>query len=787
MNKRTNQLQNHIHILCGSGPRRSEFYRLAAQSLRKTNSEPVALRRAKGLAHILDHMSQAVLPFEILAGSHLGLWPLADDLPEFEERLEQGRRVVSQALRKRGQDDGPTGRWALMGRDHYAASIDYLQLQRMAREIYEENKKDPAVTYGEITGTLERHFVFEYDPEDVKIIEELPWFTSNHLHLKYALALPDGLQVMRRNIMQQLQQCTEEKQVFYRSCLIVLEAASRFIERYADTLRETAIKSDASRAAELNTMADICERIANEAPRSFREALQLVWMLHLISNIDGGSAMSLARFDQYMWSYYDHDLHAGDITREEARELIECMWLKINEPKMRTVQSITLGGIRPDGSDGANDLTKLCIEITGEVGEPYPNIAVRVHKNASPTLFQTIAEALRKGHGQPMLFNDDAMLKGLERFGLPDEHIREYYNMGCVEIMLAGMQPTYQGAGSVLFAGEVELVFKNGRSNLAGDHGIQTGDIETFTDFESFMQACLKQVRNRVNVLLENKEEQIINQPADWFDPYASCFVEDCIDKGIDICQGGARYNHWIVVNSMGLGTAVDAIAAIKSCVYDQKIFSLREVATMLDNDFHGYENAMAILSRHAPKFGNDLMETDCIAARIYETFINAVNDFPSRINSIRSPQMFSYHGHVWHGELTDATANGRRRGHPISDGMGPSQGKDTHGPTCLIRSVMQLDHSWLTGGAVFNMKLSPEYVKGHEGLLILEALLRSYIEQGGIQIQVNIINSDELLEAQKCPENYGHLVVRVAGFCERFVELDRSLQDEIIARTTQE
>ncbi len=533
-------------------------------------------------------------------------------------------------------------------------------------------------------------------------------------------------------------------------------------------------------------MAAICDRIAENAPQTFREAIQLVWMIHLISNIGGGAAMSFGRFDQYLGPFYQRDLAAGLITREEAKELIAHLWLKTNEPKMRTVQSLTLSGITRSGRDGTNDLTYLCLDVVAEVREPYPNTCVRMHRESPAELWEKVLDTLLVGIGQPQIFNDDAMLPGLARAGFPLEDGRDYYPMGCVEVMLEGLQPTYQAAAGVVFAGLLETVFKNGGTNTAGEPGCPTGELSSFTTFGAFLDAYLAQLRWRVTRSIQEAEECCRHAAGDRYDPFASIFVEDCLKKGRDVCQGGARYSACFTINGTGFGTAIDSLAAIKTVVYDGKQYSLQQVKTMLENDFTGNEAARVLIRSRTPAYGNDLDEADAIARRVYDVFTDTILNHRSPVGAIFLPQMFSYNSHVYSGETTAATPDGRRRGEALSDGPGPSQGRDKGGPTCLINSVAGMDGGRLIGGCGFNIKINPEFIKGPQGRAIFKSLLSTFLLKNGMQIQVNLVDQETLRSAQQSPEQYRNVIVRVAGYCEYFTNLDRKLQDEIIRRTAQ-
>ena len=375
-----------------AGVRRTTFYPLVSESLERTRDRPGQIRRALAFAHLLDNVDQVVLPCELLAGSITGMWPLAERQPTLEQHLSEGRGVLREYRERRRLESPatPVGRSALMARDHYDSRIRFSDLQQVAGTLARELDGNDELPYAELYRVLENHFVFDYGEQVEKNLSELPWFAANHLCLGFRRALGRGMNGLRQEIVARRARAGSPPQLeFYDAALIAIDAAVRFIHRYARTLAVEASRSESERAGELSEMAATCDAIAGDAPRTFRQALQLVWMIHLISNIGGGSAMSFGRFDQYLHPFYQRDLSAGRLTPEDARELVAHLWLKANEPKMRTVQSLALSGIARDGGDGTNDLTYLCLDVIAEVREPYPNTCVRLHKDSPPCVVGT--------------------------------------------------------------------------------------------------------------------------------------------------------------------------------------------------------------------------------------------------------------------------------------------------------------------------------------------------------------------------------------------------------------
>ena len=790
MNERTRQLQQHIHDLNDSGVRRSTLFGFLAESLKETAGEPRPIRRAKAFAHLLDNVDQVVLPYELLAGSILGMWPVAEGLPPYEERRKEAIQAIEQYLeRKRNQGQATWGRrWgSMMLRDHYDANIEFSDLQNLIREMSERYADAPDLDHREIGVLLEHHFEFDYG-EEWRLLRELPWHRANHVDLNFGKVVRKGLSGIHGEILDRLSRTEEpEKRTFYETTRIAIEAAIRFVERYADTL--LAYRDwpgvDGTRARELTEMAGVCRKVAAQPPETFREAIQLVWLVHLIANIGDGAALSFARFDQYLYPFYARDIERGALTREEAKALVSCLWLKVNEPHMRTVQSLCIAGVRPDGTCGANELTRLCLDVCRELKEPYPNLAVRVSKDTPEWLWDEIVETVKAGVGHPMLLNDDTWVSNFERLGYPPEAARDYYNMGCVEMMIQGQTGEWRGCGPMNLPGVLELAFRNGEANMAGETGAKTGEIDSFRTFKEFLAACFAQIQHRVRLNRDNARQQDEQRRGKCYDPFTSAFIDDCVERGLDMYQGGTRFATIRPMVGIGLATVADSLVAIKRLVFDERRYTLSELWEILKSDFGGHESLRVELDRRMPCFGNDDAEVDGIARQVFAAYTDAVhacND--GSIPGTFVTGMFSYTGHISTGEITMATANGRCRGETVSNGIAPGQGRDVNGPTRAINSVAKVDHSRITGACAYNLKLSPALVRGEAGSRNLRAMLETYIDQGGCQIQVNFTDQETLRDAQEHPEQHRNLIVRVAGYSEYFNNLDRRLQNEIISRT---
>ena len=793
MTERIKLLKDHIQTLGDAGVRKTTFFPLIAQSLEGTLGEPTRIRRAKAFAFLLDQAGQAVLPHELVAGSVLGTWPLDLDVPSFDAQLASADQAVRDYMAvKSVQGEGgktpiaigfkknvsfSTQRWAVMARDHYDASIRFADMQEIIRVLCEKYRNEPSLEAFEIGRVIERHFEYDYGEKTMRLIEELPWEAANHLDLNYGKCVQHGFGSLLQEIDQLAAESKPEKAEFYVAARITMLAAIRFVERYAATLEKERETANPDRARELGVMAETCRKIAAGKPETFREALQLVWMTHVIGNLAGGSALSFARFDQYMRPFYEQDLQDGRMNRDQASELMACVFLKVNEPKMRTVQSLCLGGVRPDGTDGASDLTKCCIETIRALRLPYPNVSVRIDIGINPAwLLDEAVQTIQLGFGMPMILNDQLWVPNLAKLGYPVEAARDYYNMGCVEIMIQGRQANWGGAGGVNF---VNLVLETLEKS-------QTGHIH-LPDFETFMREYLSAMSETIDRSAAQGLERLAHMRMNYYDPFASVLIDDCLANGLDMFQGGAALPAQIAIGGSGLGTAADSLSAIKTFVYDRKQLSLDDLSKVLDENFAGNESLRAMLGSQAPAYGNDLDTADDLAKTIFDAYCDGVfrcNEDPTaRFVNV----LFSYNGHVTSGEVTGATPNGRLKGKPLSDCVGPSQGKDVHGPTKLMNSVLKLDFSKVTGAFALNVKINPSWAQKPSGKIILSSLIHAYLRDHGPQMQFNMQRIEDLKAAQVHPEQNRDIVVRIAGYCEYFVNLDHQLQNEIISRTAHE
>ena len=787
-------MREHVNALNDAGVRRTCFYPLAYESLKQTRGQSIQMRRAMAQAHILQNAPLAVHPHELIVGSMTDYSPVSQTVLSREQQVVRAHEIMDAYLEKKragaeaGRDrnaiktfeaefTGRKSRWALMSRVYHDACITYPQLQDMIAQMKRDYAQEPDLEPYEFGRELERGFKIDYGEAKAEV-DGLPWFAANHLSLNYGRIVRRGLGALIDELRARLEGASDARAREYYSCaLLVARAASDMIARYARRVHEEAAKAGPVRGAELEQIAKILEQITLGPARTFREGVQLMWLMHIMASFLWGSALSFGRFDQYMLPLYERDLACGALTREDAEELLCCLWLKINEPCLRTVQSMTLGGVTAEGADAVNALTYLCLDVVREMKLPYPNVGVRVNDKNPPQFMEAVARAISAGAGQPMVMTDAVWIENLKKLGYEARYANDYYNMGCVEIMIPGKQPNWGVTEPIAFPMLFDRLFARCRA----------GEVVPDT-FEAFERAYLDILREEVEADYREALSKARDKRGRCYDPFASLMIDGCVESGLDMFQGGAELGtHWCFY-AYGLGTAADSMAAVKKHVYEDRRLSIVEMAEMLKDNYEGHELERLRFENKTPHYGNDDPYVDELARHILSAFDEQVLSY----NRPETPDkfvntLFGYFFHIYHGEITDATPNGRKKGEPFSDSMGPSQGKDVGGPTKMLNSVLSLDHSAVTGGYALNVKINPSLVKSDGGRAALTRLLRTYTGACGPQVQFNFVDADTLKRAKIEPTKYRDLIVRIGGYCEYFVNLDAALQDEIITRTIHE
>ncbi len=580
---------------------------------------------------------------------------------------------------------------------------------------------------------------------------------------------------------------------------ICTDALITFAGRHADKARELAkTESDPKRKTELEQIAAVCDHVPALPPRSFWEALQYYWFVHLgvVTELNTWDAFCPGRLDQHLAPFYYSNLEDGTLKRDRAKELLECFWVKFNNqpapPKVGiTLQesgtytdfaNINLGGVRPDGSDGVNDVSYLLLEVIDEMRLLQPSTNVQISKK-SPDLFLRKAGAvIRKGWGQPSVFNVEAVISELLTQGKSLVDARCGGTSGCVETGAFGKE-SYILTGYFNLVKILEITLNNGEDPKSGKMlGLNTGSPEQFTSFDQLLEAFEKQLRYFIDIKIAGNQviEKLYAEemPA----PFLSLIIDDCIENAKDYNAGGARYNT-NYIQGVGIGTITDSLSALKKHLFEEKNISWPELLDLLHHNFDGKEERRQFLINRTPHYGNDDDYADSIMQDVFKCFHRSVNGRPTARGGIYRINMLPTTCHVYFGSVIGATPDGRLAGMPLSEGISPSQGVDLNGPTAVIKSASKMDHL-LTGGTLLNMKFTPPVLAGNKGLESLASLIRSYFVLDGHHIQFNVIDADTLRQAQQNPEEHRGLIVRVAGYSDYFNNLSGQLQDEIIART---
>ena len=587
-----------------------------------------------------------------------------------------------------------------------------------------------------------------------------------------------------------------------RAMSIAADAAILFAGRHAALARQLAAdEASPDRRAELLHIAEVCEWVPAHAPRDFHEAIQAYWFAHLavITELNGWDAFSPGHLDQHLEPFYRRGLADGTLSRERARELLACLFVKFNNhpapPKVGVTNSesatytdfadIDLAGLRRDGSDGTGEVSYLLLEVIDELHLVQPSPNVQVSRQTPDAFLAAACRVVRKGYGYPALFNADGVVSQLLRAGKRVEDAREGGTSGCVETGAFGKE-AYILTGYFNLPKVLEITLHDGVDPCTGRQlGPHTGDPRSFATFDELFGAWETQIRHFVEIKLRGNAliEQLYarEMPA----PFLSLITSDCIERGLDYNAGGARYNT-SYIQGVGIGTLTDSLAALRTQVFEQHAVTMDELLRALDSGFAGRDALRQALRNRAPKWGNDDDAADALMRRAFDAFVGAIDGRPNGRGGRYGVDMLPTTSHVYFGAMTGATPDGRLGGTPLSEGISPSQGMDRLGPTAVIRSMAKMDHT-RTCGTLLNMKLSPGLVDGDEGIDKFANLVRTYFRLGGHHVQFNVVSAATLREAKAHPDEHRDLIVRVAGYSDYFCDLSASLQDEIIARTEHE
>lgn len=804
---------------------------LLTESYRQTENEPIILRRAKAFYHILKNIPITIREHELIVGSATKAPRGCQVFPEFSfSWLEEEFDTISTRTS-----------------DPFAISEETKQT---LHEVFQYWK-------GKTTSELATSYMA---PEAKLAIEHNIFTPGNyfyngvgHVTVSYDKILSigyEGIIAQAKAAMEQLKVSDMDyikRHTFLEAVIISCQAVIEYARRYAEfALNKAKSCQDEIRKAELLQIAKNCSRVPEKGAGSFYEACQSFWFVQMLLQIESsGHSISPGRFDQYMYPYYEADIRTGKITGESAQELMDCIWVKLNDlNKARDAasaegfagyslfQNLIAGGQNGEGVDVTNDLSFMCIEASMHVALPQPSLSVRVWNRTPHEFLIKAAKLTRTGIGLPAYYNDEVIIPALVNRGLTLADARDYNIIGCVEPQKAGKTEGWHDAAFFNMCRPLELLFSNGLDKDV-PISIQTGEVEKMNTFDEFF-AAYKQQMNYMIGLLVNADNAIDMAHAERCPlPFLSSMIEDCIGRGKSVQEGGAVYN-FTGPQGFGIANMTDSLYAIKKLVFDEKKITLaeykkalmmnygkgldktvaesvtmeivknlvadgemvteKEIAEIYTTALRGgiteeeqkkYDSLLEMIAE-IPKYGNDIAEVDDFAREVAYTYTKPLENYGNPRGGRFQAGLYPVSANVPLGAQTGATPDGRYAYTPVADGVSPSSGKDTHGPTAAANSVAKLDHYIASNGTLFNQKFHPSALSGVKGLENFISLIRAYFDQKGSHMQFNVVSRETLVDAQKHPENYKSLVVRVAGYSALFTSLSRALQDDIIARTEQ-
>ena len=803
---------------------------LLTESYKATEGEPIIMRRAKAFEHILDNIPIIIRDGELIAGSATIRPRSCQVFPEFSfEWLEKEFDTV-----------------ATRTADPFYISED---TKKTLHEVYKYWK-------GKTTSDLATSYM---TPETLMAMKHNMFTPGNYFYNGIGHVTVDYGKVITYGYSEYIEEIEDElssmrvsdgnyckKHALLEAMLISLRAVIRYAKRYSRLAKEMAGReSDGKRREELLKISEACDRVPEFGARDFHEACQSFWFVQMLLQTESsGHSISPGRFDQYMYPHYKKSLEAG-MSREQAQELIDCVWVKLNDlNKCRDevsaegfagyslFQNLIVGGQDVHGEDATNDLSFMAITATEHVFLPQPSFSVRVWNGAPHSFLIRAAELTRTGIGFPAYYNDEVIIPALMSRGLTLEDARDYNIIGCVEPQKAGKTDGWHDAAFFNMCRPLEMVFKNGIED--GEKvGLETGDVTEMESFEEFFGAYKAQSDYMVSLLV-NADNAIDVAHAERCPlPFLSSMIEDCVKRGKSVQEGGAVYN-FTGPQGFGIANMADAMWAVKKLVFEDGKYTLSFIKEALENNYGEdldaqnaekltltvckklaaegknlteddvkkiYETVKTnpcsesdkaryktLLNdiRALPKYGNDVKEVDEFARKIAYVYTKELEKYSNPRGGKFQAGLYPVSANVPLGAQTGATPDGRLAYTPVADGVSPAAGRDSHGPTAACNSVSTLDHFIASNGTLYNMKFHPTALAGTNGLENFVALVQGYFDRKGSHMQFNVVSRETLRDAQKHPENYKGLVVRVAGYSALFTTLSRSLQEDIINRTEQ-
>ena len=758
----------------------TEFYR---SDEAKMYSVPVT--RALAFKYILEHKTVCINDGELIVGERGSAPKATPTYPEICPHTLQDLEILHERPKISFKSDKETRRiltkdvfpfWTGRAiRDRILSEMDKEWLDAYKAGVFTEFMEQRAPGHTVLDDKIYRKGMLDFKEDIGRSLENLDFFNDSA-----ALEKREELTAMN----------------------IAADALIRYAERHAEALDELAEQEgEPKRKNELEQMAQICRRVPANAPQTFWEALQYYWFVHLgvVTELNTWDSFNPGRLDQHLWPFYQKEIAGGNLTKEQAKELLESFWIKFNNqpapPKVGVTAKesntytdfclINVGGVTAEGEDASNEMSYLILDVIEEMRLLQPSSMVQISKKNPDNLLKRAMKIIKTGYGQPSLFNTDAIVQEMVRQGKDIIDARLGGASGCVEAGVFGKE-SYILTGYFNIVKVLEVTLNNGVDPRTGKQiGLQTGEAESFASFDELFNAFSEQLAYFIDIKIKGNRiiERIYARymPA----PFLSILIDDCIAGGKDYNAGGARYNN-SYIQGVGMGTITDALSAIRTQVFEKKNFTLEELNKALQADFEGYETIQDKLLNDSPKYGNDDDRADLLTRRVFEEYFKNIDGRPNTKGGHYRVNLLPTTVHVYFGSVVGATPDGRKSGVPLSEGISPVQGADTNGPTAVLKSAAKIDHL-RTGGTLLNQKFTPQVLDSEEGLNKAVQLVRGYFRMDGHHIQFNVVTADTLRKAQANPEKYKDLIVRVAGYSDYFVDLTPELQEEIIRRTEQE
>jgi formate C-acetyltransferase len=752
---------------------RARYY---TESMQRTEGEPQVLRQAGALVHVLENLTVRIEPDELIVGAITS-------------------KVLGSGVYPEGIGSRVLGELETIGLRETNPFVVSLGQLRELREILHYWRGR----------TLEDLARDRWSPEIREAVEQVAPFIATeiagigHMLLNYEGILRRGLEGFVREAEGKARAAGGEQQgAFYRAAAMACRGVIGFAERYAEEAERLAAgEPDPHRREELAGVAAVCRRVPGRPARTLHEALQAIQLVLVAAQIeDYESAFSIGRLDQLLWPYYRADLEAARLTEEEALELLQCFYIKISHSiplfdadvslafaGMTAFANAVVGGVNDRGEDATNPVSYLAVEAMRRVNTQQPNFGVRVHDNTPPEFLEAVTAAMAGGLQNVQFFSDGAVIPALANRGIPMEEARDYGMIGCVEPAVPGASFTSSDAALFNLGLCLELALNDGRGRLFTDQlGLPTGDPRSFSSIDEVLDAYRAQV-SYLTGLMVGALDVLAEVHAEFKPkPFISATTGDCLEQGLDLSWGGARYD-FTGVQGIGTATVGDSLSALDALVFGTGQITMEELLAALDADFEGHERLRQMLVNRAPKYGNDDEGADRYARLAAEIYCQEVAKHPNPRGGRYQPGLYSVTTHVALGLVVGATPDGRRASTPLSQGISPVQGRDRSGPTAAFQSAARLNHTLVSNGSALNQKLNPAFLRGGKAASVLAGLLNGYFRLGGMQVQWNLVDAEMLRAAQQRPEEHRDLVVRVSGYSAHFTDLESVVQDDIIAR----